>query len=165
MPVTGKKADLEKRISENMSDEILISYGVQPKYVLTEIGIDELQENAYVPYMHKHHRKTTEDTTLSPSFNVWSINKLLGEGSKDNWKRIVDDQDIALHKWYLKRSTEALDEYKKNASPLPNIGDDSQILMSLEETVQIKRHVLNDLFHSHRKLSKCRRRILRSALE
>ena len=50
-PTTGKKADLVMRIAETISESDLLAAGIQPKYVLTEIGHQELEENAYVPYM------------------------------------------------------------------------------------------------------------------
>lgn len=43
--------------------------------------------------MHKAHNKTTEDDRLGMTFNVWSINKLLGTGDKTNWKTVVEEQE------------------------------------------------------------------------
>lgn len=97
-PATGKKAELVARVVSVFSEEELRSAGVQAKYVLTEVGQQELTENAYVPYMHSVPNKTTEDTRFGMTFNVWSINKLLGTGDKSNWKSIVDEQAQNMEK-------------------------------------------------------------------
>lgn len=86
---TGKKADLVERVAETVPEDELLAAGIKPKYVLTEIGQLELNENAYVPYMHSVNNKTTEDDRFGMTFNVWSINKLLGSGDKSNWKAVV----------------------------------------------------------------------------
>lgn len=66
------------------------------KYYLTSMGEIELGENLYVPYMHKHKKKTTEDTTFGPEFNVWSVNRAIGCGDTRDWRDIVLDQEFAL---------------------------------------------------------------------
>lgn len=66
------------------------------KYYLTSIGEEELGENLYVPYMHKHKKKTTEDTTFGPEFNVWSVNRAIGNGDTRDWREIALDQEQAL---------------------------------------------------------------------
>ncbi|WP_434509820.1 DUF4236 domain-containing protein [Desulfitobacterium sp. AusDCA] len=66
--VTGKKAELVQRaLDEISSDELNILF---PKrtYVLTEIGQAALNEEAYVPYIHRH---GIED------LDIWSLNKLV----------------------------------------------------------------------------------------
>lgn len=63
---------------------------------MTDIGKKELQENAYVPYMHKHPHRTTEVSSFGKEFNVWTINKLLGNGDKSNWEEVVDHEDQEL---------------------------------------------------------------------
>ena len=95
---TGKKAELVARVVSAFSEEELHDAGVQAKYVLTEMGQQELNENAYVPYMHSVPNKTTEDARFGMTFNVWSINKLLGTGDKSNWKSIVDEQAHNMEK-------------------------------------------------------------------
>lgn len=93
LPTTGKKADLVARVSEMFSEAELLATGIQVKYMLTELGQRELSENEYVPYMHKTPNKTTEDARFGMTFNVWSINKLLGSGDKSNWKAVVAEQE------------------------------------------------------------------------
>ena len=66
------------------------------KYYLTSAGEQELGENLYVPYMHKHKKKTTEDTTFGPEFNVWSVNRAIGSGDNRHWKDIALEQESAL---------------------------------------------------------------------
>ena len=83
--VSGKKAELVARIQENVSEEDLVSDGVAYKYALTEMGKQELEENAYVPYMHKNSLTTGET-----GYTVWAVNKLLGTGDKSDWKEKIE---------------------------------------------------------------------------
>ena len=79
---TGKKTDLIARAINTMPEDVLIKAGVTQKYKLTEIGQQELKENAYVPYMHNFPYKTIESEREDENFNVWYINKLLGKGDQ-----------------------------------------------------------------------------------
>lgn len=53
------------------------------KYALTEIGKQELSENQYVPYMHSNTKYTT--------FTVWDLNKILGDGDKSHYMKLISD--------------------------------------------------------------------------
>lgn len=108
--ITGKKADLVARVQEIVSDEALLEMGVECKYELTKLGKMELSDNAYVPYMHKHPHTTTEDDRCGIQFNVWSINKTLGRGSKSNWKSVVDEIESRI----IKEAEEQHKEFMKN---------------------------------------------------
>lgn len=90
-PVTGKKAELIERIKTDVSDDVLKSKGLEAKYELTEIGTEELRENEYIPYMHNSSHKTLEDIG-DKEFTVWSINRLIGNKDKSNWKEIVEKE-------------------------------------------------------------------------
>ena len=103
---TGKKAELVARVALVYSEEELLDAGIQAKYVLTEIGQQEVNENAYVPYMHSIPSKTTEDDRLGMTFNVWSINKLLGTGDKS----LADHESIEVYS--LSDGTTALLRYR-----------------------------------------------------
>lgn len=111
---TGKKAELTARVSDTVSENILIAFGVQPKYKLTEIGKQELNENGYVPYMHSASNTTTEDDRLSLTFNVWSINKLLETGNKSNWKSVVEEQERKMNKETADKNAAFMENLKKN---------------------------------------------------
>lgn len=52
------------------------------KYQLTDLGKAELEENAYVPYMHSHSKYTT--------FTIWDLNQLLGTDDKSNYMEIIE---------------------------------------------------------------------------
>lgn len=110
---TGKKADLVARVAENVPEAELLAAGIQPKYVLTEIGQQELSENAYVPYMHSVHNKTIEDDRFGMMFNVWSINKLLGSGDKSNWRAVVEEQERKMNKETVDRNDAFMKDLKK----------------------------------------------------
>lgn len=107
LSTTGKKAELIEKTAQAFSEEELEAVGVEKKYVLTAKGFDELEKNAYVPYMHKHPNKTTEGDIPSREFNVWSINRLLGMRNTPDWKSVVDAQERLL-------SSETEKENKKN---------------------------------------------------
>lgn len=89
LPSTGKKADLIDRICAEIPEEKIPVTSENRKYELTALGISELSQNGYVPYMHKHPYKTTEDARFGDVFNVWSINKLFPNGDASNWKQVV----------------------------------------------------------------------------
>lgn len=113
LPTSGKKADLIVRVADAFSEAELIATGVQVKYMLTELGRRELAENEYVPYMHKAHNKTTEDTCFGMPFNVWYINKLLGTGDKSNWRAIVEKQERKMNKETADRNEGFMEDLKK----------------------------------------------------
>jgi len=115
MPTTGKKADLVERVLSGVPDEALIAAGAQRKYILTETGRLELEENAYVPYMHSAPNKTTEDTRLGMTFNVWSINKLLGTGDKSAWRDVVDEQERKMNQETTDRNAAFMHDLKRIA--------------------------------------------------
>ena len=83
-----------KRLEDMGYIEMLPEKG---KYYLTELGQLELGDNLYVPYMHKHKRKTTEDTTFGPEFNVWSVNREINTRPGVNWEYIANEQEAALN--------------------------------------------------------------------
>lgn len=112
-PTTGKKAELIARIADVITEEGLLAAGVQAKYTLTEIGQQELNENAYVPYMHRAHNKTIEDDRLGIMFNVWSINKLLGAGDKSNWKAVVESEERKMNREITSRNDALMKDLKK----------------------------------------------------
>lgn len=97
-PVSGKKSELIKRVQDNVPDEALTHSGIDCKYQLTELGKQELQDNAYVPYMHNCPYKTTDVGPRDTIFNVWRINQELGRGDKSDWRAVVDriEQEIRL---------------------------------------------------------------------
>ena len=55
------------------------------------MGKAELDDNGYVPYMHRHNHLTTEDNRFGETFTVWDINKLFPDGNATNWRRVVGD--------------------------------------------------------------------------
>ena len=112
-PTTGKKAELVARVADTIPEDGLIAAVAQLKYVLTEFGQQELSENAYVPYMHSTPNKTTEDDRYGLTFNVWSINKLLGAGDKSNWKAVVEDQQRKMNKETSDRNDAFMKDLKK----------------------------------------------------
>lgn len=111
LPTTGKKADLVKRISEEIPRESVGLPESAYKYELTDLGIDELKKNGYVPYMHKHPHKTMEDARFGEVFNVWSVNKLFPDGDASDWRRVVGRLEEKL--FGADMATAVLDEQAK----------------------------------------------------
>ena len=111
---TGKKDELVKRVQNVATDEELLNAGVVAKYRLTDIGRIELEENAYVPYMHKRPQQTIESDGAETTFNVWIINKILGSGDKSNWKAIVDAQEQKFRKEIAENHAAFMEDLKKN---------------------------------------------------
>lgn len=109
----GKKPELVERVAEVVPEDVLIEAGIQRKYALTELGKQELSENAYVLYMHSSPNKTTEDNRFDSTFNVWSINKLLGTGEKSNWKGIVEEQERKINKEASDKNDAFMTDLKK----------------------------------------------------
>ena len=89
LPATGKKADLIDRIITEVPEDRITVRNYTRKYALTEKGKRELQDNGYVPYMHKHRYTTTEDGLFGETFNVWDINRLFPDGKASDWRRVV----------------------------------------------------------------------------
>lgn len=108
MATTGKKAELIERAAANINEADLLSFGMVPKYELTALGESELKENEYVPYMHKNSRKTNDSMGAEFEFNVWSINRLLGNNDKSNWKEIVDKESTRVYSGMDKRHDDDL---------------------------------------------------------
>lgn len=91
LSAVGKKADLISRIATEIPDERLAIPDYEPKYELTDLGKAELEDNGYVPYMHRHNHLTTEDNRFGETFTVWDINKLFPNGKATNWRSVVGD--------------------------------------------------------------------------
>lgn len=70
LKVSGKKDELVKRLMEAVSHEELNSRFAKRTYQLTEVGKQALDEEGYVPYIHRH---TLED------LDIWSLNKIIHE--------------------------------------------------------------------------------------
>lgn len=56
----GNKSELISRTKRSVPDKDLIALGIEPKYILTDIGEKELLDNAYVPYMHRIKTQTRD---------------------------------------------------------------------------------------------------------
>ena len=115
LPASGKKADLVKRISEEIPMESIGLPDSAYKYELTDLGKEELQQNGYVPYMHKHPHKTTEDARFGEVFNVWSVNKLFPDGDASDWRRVVGRVEEKL--FGVDMATAVQDENVQKAQP------------------------------------------------
>lgn len=90
--VSGKKSDIISKIVSTVPRQSLERIIGDGKYKLTTKGITELKEYAYIPYMHKSPQKTIEGSPFGYEFNVWTINKKIGNGSPENWEQIIADE-------------------------------------------------------------------------
>lgn len=92
LAVSGKKEDLVSRIRDNIPENKWENRFPYNKYELTELGFAELKDNEYVVYMHKHDKRTMEDSTFGESFTVWDMNNLIAKNHQQaNWRKIIGD--------------------------------------------------------------------------
>ena len=82
---TGNKKDLINRIVSNISEEELNNAVTSKPYDLTALGIEELENNQYIPFFHRTHCE------FGPSLNVLWMNKELHNhpNYKTNWKDLI----------------------------------------------------------------------------
>ena len=92
----GNKPDIIGSILDSATKEQLNGAITDRKYELTESGKLELSNNLYVPYMHKSKKKTIEGNMFGPEFNVWSINREIGQGDNRDWMEIVSEKEKIL---------------------------------------------------------------------
>ena len=89
----GRKSDLIEALCANVPPENLERAVKERKYTLTPLGKIELEENAYIPYMHRQHKSGGDNPDDPSSFNVWVINRLLAKTDKGSWKVICDKKE------------------------------------------------------------------------
>lgn len=70
LKVSGKKDELVKRLLAEVPQEELNSRFPKRTYQLTELGKQALEEEGYVPYIHRH---ALED------LDIWSLNRIIHE--------------------------------------------------------------------------------------
>lgn len=70
LKVSGKKDELVQRLIAEVPHDELNSRFVKRTYQLTELGKQALEEEGYVPYIHRH---TLED------LDIWSLNRIVHE--------------------------------------------------------------------------------------
>ncbi|MBU7008710.1 SAP domain-containing protein [Phosphitispora fastidiosa] len=70
LKVSGKKDELVQRLMIEVPHDELSSRFAKRTYQLTELGKQALEEEGYVPYIHRH---TLED------LDIWSLNRIIHE--------------------------------------------------------------------------------------
>jgi len=68
LKVSGKKAELVQRLLNEVSQDELNARFTKRTYQLTELGKQALEEEAYVPYIHRH---------PAEGLDIWSLNKIM----------------------------------------------------------------------------------------
>ncbi len=91
LSTTGKKAELIERVLGNIDFEKLKTIIQAPKYHLTELGIQEVEDNYYIPYIHKNKNNPTIKNLFGDGFNVWEVNLRLHERPGALWLNILQD--------------------------------------------------------------------------
>lgn len=115
--VGGKLRDLERR-------GYLVKNDSSSKYSLTEKGKDELDDNAYIPYVFKNKKCTLEGNKLGTEFNVWSVNKLIHDNPdidpevliKEAEKKVTTDLDTGVDAEASGDEEKAIEFYKKQVA-------------------------------------------------
>jgi hypothetical protein len=98
-PTTGKKADLLARLSDTVTDEFLDKTIKLKVYTLTPEGQTELDDNQYVPYMHRNHNLYTFHHEYKEPLTVWTLNQRFSEDDKRQYKDILDAELEAFYVW------------------------------------------------------------------
>lgn len=80
LKVSGAKDDLVKRISENIAEETLQTTIKERYYTATELGKKELEENQYVPYIHKYPYS---------NITIWRMSALMQKYPAPRWKDAI----------------------------------------------------------------------------
>ena len=153
LSTSGKKADLVNRVSENISEVDLYAAGVEKKYILTDLGKLELEDNAYVIYMLNNPNQAWEEDPSGMVFNVWSINSMLGKGDKSNWKEIVNREEQKLMK---EREEHQKESYNKELRIIETFKDSNperyeEMMEEFKESKAIdeKVHAVNTAEHKY----------------
>ena len=68
LKVSGKKIELVNRLLSEITEDELNSRFTKRTYQLTELGKNALEEEAYVPYIHRHPLE---------GLDIWSLNRLV----------------------------------------------------------------------------------------
>lgn len=111
LPVSGKRAELVERL-QGVEEARLAPLIPQPKYRLTPLGEQELDENEYVPYMHSARGKTTENDRFGPTFNLWTVNRQLA-GDTEHWTEVVEQQRAKVEAHYKQNHERFLQQLQK----------------------------------------------------
>lgn len=76
------------------------------KYTVTDVGQAELDENAYVLYMHQHSKYT--------DFTVWDLNQMLGNGDKSHYMDLIEKRHAEIEADTKARNDQFMAELKKS---------------------------------------------------
>ena len=93
LKISGAKAVLLERAHSEIREDQIPDDLLKPKYELTEKGKEELEANAYIPYMHRSHYHSYEEPYL---LNVWSLNRACKGNMPSNWRDIVSTMEMKL---------------------------------------------------------------------
>ncbi len=127
LKISGKKEELIGRLTENVPLNTLEPFFPSERYVPSEKGIQELQDNAYVEYIHKHGSRYELD--------IWDMNKLVNELPNSPyrdiiWKQLIDkslrrlnDGDFGLYRNTLLAMSDFLTEEKKFKQALEKLAE------------------------------------------
>lgn len=112
--VSGRKQDIIDQIIAGIQEEELEQSVTERKYCLTEKGKAELQENGYVPYMHKCHEKTVDSGMFGPVYNVWEVNRRMGNSGRTDWQNIISEIQEECHRYRVEKERKAEEFYQQN---------------------------------------------------
>jgi len=147
LDASGRKSDLIERIKAEISEEQLNIPDYIPKYELTDMGKEELDNNAYVPYMHKHRYKTI--VGCPNEFTVWSINRKYPDGDATSWRKDVGNIERRLFGVNMAK------EYgKEKPKPERQSRNTSEIRVEIRKTIPSNKDLIKnaimmpeDVFH------------------
>ena len=117
--------DVGGKLRELETKGFLIMNHETGKYHLTDMGTQELQDNAYIPYIHNSRKKTMENSPFGQGeFNVWSVNKLIHDNPnvdsnvllKEAEKSVTTDLDTGIDAEEKGDIESAISFYEKQVS-------------------------------------------------
>lgn len=119
LPSDGKKSVLIERIKESVPEDDLLAEGFFRGYHLTDLGARELDDNGYVPYMHKCKQ------SISPDFDVWSINRKLN-GNTSNWRKVTYKEHLKEVNRIIRINKESLEDDPRKSDYWDSYSEDVQ---------------------------------------
>lgn len=91
LPLSGRKADLVKRLTDNVLENNLREQIPERRYTPTALGFREVAENQYVVYFH---RSSLSDIT------VWRMNELVHNNPLEDWTTLLWDELASVKERY-----------------------------------------------------------------
>jgi hypothetical protein len=95
-PDTGMREDMLKRAQMLIPPEKITEYGCKTKYKLTQKGEQELENNAYVPFMDSYPYCNSIALPGIPPFDIWTVNLDVFKNPNFDWKKKAEEHSALI---------------------------------------------------------------------